>query len=1077
MRVDKIDKLLFLNIIIILFFTAKTEYVSAQNYKLKSFQETLPQSYIYSISQSDDGFLWIGTEDGLVKYDGINFTQKFNKNYDNKNFINTSYYDNGTIWFGHFQGTITKLSKDSLISIYNPEKKSTITEISKAYDGKIWASTLSNGFIIYDPVLNSIKTKKYNEVSIIKSFTFIDNSRLLVGSQEGLWLFTKNRYDEWIPKHKIKNIEKIDIAKVIKLSDSNLVLIASQSRGLYTIDTDLETLEANLVNTKPMEITGQIQDAIEDNQNNIWISTFGSGVIKLSKSINNIHLNNYNIEEINLPNSNKNMKSVFEDREGNIWFGGYGSGIVQLSKQPFSYFQVDDLENGGNFFSVACDNDSVMWAGTVGKIIKFKEEEPPKTINLPSKLSNSTVSSLYINNDSIWLGTEKDGLYIMDIKTEKINQYYISNGILENSITTITGRDTTVWIATKKGICKLSTNSKSQKWYTIEKGGLPHNLINHIYLDTKNRLWISTPNNTIAYIDEEDKITKLTIHSDNKIFTIGPITEDTDSTIWIGTQGAGVFKMQEDSIANLTKEEGLFSNYCNAITSDKTGNIWVTHSGGISRIKTLNFTVNPIHKLANIKSNYNFNKNAIYNSKNNRIIMGSNFGLWIYNPKSDLPDSITPILTINSIKIGNKEYSVDDKISIKPGKYDIEINYIGLFLENAESVWYKYELSDIDLQPNYTQKTSVTYKNVKSGKYNFRIKSSLNGNFEEASYQEIKITIKKPFWQSPLFIIIFSSFVLTVTLQIIIKREQKHKKEKYNLKSELIHGKEEIDEKNILLDEKQQLIVKQNEELRNYKEYLEKIVNERTQELIIAKNKAEESDRLKTAFLNNISHEIRTPLHAICGFSKFLDDDSFETEEKQVFVSTINQNAEDLLQMVDEIIDMSVIDSQTSLLTDEPFNLNELFYEIEENFTSKNKDNLEIKYIKNKNSKYDIELLFDRGRFKHIFYHLINNSLKFTEKGSVTFGYKVEEKHIVCFVRDTGIGITPSELKEIFKPFHKATSHTDKLYRGAGIGLTIVKKLIDLMQGTIWVESEIQKGTSIYLKIPLIPLIDVDIYE
>lgn len=1073
-HVSKKIRLNSLRTISTLLFLTLTMILNAQNYNLKSYSETLPQTYIYNITQSNDGFLWLGTEDGIIQYDGIEFKYKFKNNIDSKNFITTSFKNGETTWLGHFQGTITKIVRDSLFVIYEPERKSIITHIEKSQNGEIWASTFTNGFVIIDSLNNKISHLKFGQISFIKDFKLIEEDKLLVGTQEGLCFFEKNKNGQWESEQKIEELADYEISRIIKLNNSDKFLVATLSNGLYTIHFNDNQPFVEQINLKNQTSFIQVQDVLEDKQNNLWISTFGNGLYKLSFSNSDNEYNTIQKIRDNEISNFDNIKTIFEDKEGNIWCGSYGSGLFRIVKQPFTPIIFEDLENGGNITAVLCDDKETIWAGTAGKIIKYQELSGHKTINLPHHLANDIVTTLYYQNDTLWIGTEKNGIYLLDVNNFSMNKYHISNGSLENSITSIKGRGNIVWISTQKGICKIDKQSNIHNWFTIEKGGLPHNLINDIFLDSRERLWISTPTNTLTYIDSLDKLTKIPIYSNNKIFTIGTITEDSDSTIWIATNGAGIFKVEQDSIANLTKEEGLFSNYCNAIAADNDRNIWVTHTGGVSKVKTLDFTINPIHKLANIKSNYNFNKNAIKNSPKNKILMGSTNGLWIYNPNDDFPDNISPILSIKSIKIGNKTFSQNDEIFLKHGKYDITINYIGIFLENPESIWYKHELENVDLQPNFTQKTSVTYKNISDGQYIFNIEASINGDFDETTQQSVVITINKPFWKSPIFITILASLLLSISLHFIIKREQKHKIEKESLTSEMIVTKKEIDKQNLLLNEKQQLIVKQNEELRNYKTYLEKIVEERTKALIVAKNRAEESDRLKTAFLNNISHEIRTPLHAICGFSKFLSDESFNTDEKDVFISTINQNAEDLMQMVDEIIDMSVIDSQTSLLSQEPFELHDLLLEVEEYYNTKDNQYVKIIYSKNKSNNKRAIIPFDRARVRHLFLHLINNSLKFTEQGNITFGYKVEGEAALCFVEDTGIGISKEEIKNVFKPFHKITSHTNKLYRGAGIGLAIVDKLVKLMQGQIWFESEINKGTSVYFRIPLYPTIHID---
>ena len=319
---------------------------------------------------------------------------------------------------------------------------------------------------------------------------------------------------------------------------------------------------------------------------------------------------------------------------------------------------------------------------------------------------------------------------------------------------------------------------------------------------------------------------------------------------------------------------------------------------------------------------------------------------------------------------------------------------------------------------------------------------------------------------------IFQICVCVLCAQIYIgHKEHKHKFEKSILESEVKTKGEELSQKSELLNEKQELIIQQNIELKKYQNYLEELVEERTKELIVAKDRAEESDRLKTAFLNNISHEIRTPLHAVCGFSKFLDDDAFSGEEKSQFVKTINKNAEELLHMVNEIMDISLIEANQNIVADEPFIVNELLKEMEELFQGKNTKPIHIEFIETSKTDSNFNLSYDRLRIRHIFTHLLDNALKFTENGKILFGYEIFDKEVRFHVSDSGIGIDPAGLETIFQPFHKVTTASQKLYRGAGIGLSICKKIVDIMGGNIWIESEIDKGTVVYFTIPNEPIL------
>ena len=236
-----------------------------------------------------------------------------------------------------------------------------------------------------------------------------------------------------------------------------------------------------------------------------------------------------------------------------------------------------------------------------------------------------------------------------------------------------------------------------------------------------------------------------------------------------------------------------------------------------------------------------------------------------------------------------------------------------------------------------------------------------------------------------------------------------------------------------------------------------------------AKEKAEESDILKTSFLTNMSHEIRTPMNAILGFSELMLDEYLSVDERREFVKEISNNSKSLLKLIENIIDISKIESNQIVLRKEEINLNRFLVDIYVKFNDEKavfgKENISLR-ISKKNNINNAFVNSDGLRLKQIFNHLISNSLKYTEKGSIEFGYTINENGFPeFFVKDSGIGIRKDKQEIIFEHFRKIEDDNTRLYRGTGIGLTITKKLVTLLGGNIWVKSEVNKGSAFYFTI------------
>ncbi|MDD3637614.1 MAG: PAS domain S-box protein [Bacteroidales bacterium] len=234
-------------------------------------------------------------------------------------------------------------------------------------------------------------------------------------------------------------------------------------------------------------------------------------------------------------------------------------------------------------------------------------------------------------------------------------------------------------------------------------------------------------------------------------------------------------------------------------------------------------------------------------------------------------------------------------------------------------------------------------------------------------------------------------------------------------------------------------------------------------DLLHAKEKAEESDKLKTAFLNNLSHEIRTPLNAIVGFSELLDM-GYSREQQEKFIRTINSNAEQLLHIIDDVLAISRMDSEKMPIESFEFNVRDLLLDLYDTFEPESKQKmLELRMP----DLPDITIEADKGKIRQVLSGLISNALKYTEQGSIHFGCKPQNKEILFYTRDTGIGIPESEQEKIFERFYRSDEVQLKAIRGNGLGLSIAKGLVELMQGRIQLKSEPGKGSEFFFTIPL----------
>lgn len=260
-----------------------------------------------------------------------------------------------------------------------------------------------------------------------------------------------------------------------------------------------------------------------------------------------------------------------------------------------------------------------------------------------------------------------------------------------------------------------------------------------------------------------------------------------------------------------------------------------------------------------------------------------------------------------------------------------------------------------------------------------------------------------------------------------------------------------------------------HQQLANQNQILEEKVMQRTSELrrinidlTIAKEKAEASDQLKTAFINNISHEIRTPLNGILGFGQIIMDPSLNDEEKNQYLEILQASSDRLMNTVTDFMDISLIVSGNITVNKKNVNIDKLMNEKHSKFLPLcEAKNLELVL---RRADHNIENIVntDIYLFEKIIYHLLDNALKFTKKGQISFGYTVKDSYLEFFVSDTGIGIAKEAQQQMFKCFTQENPLNTRDHEGSGLGLSIAKSLIELLGGKIWIESEKEKGTTIY---------------
>ena len=814
--------------ILFLFFLIMSGNAFPQSYNFRTFssEDGLTQSYIYSIIQDVHGYLWVGTGNGLTRFNGFVFENYPASDSLAESFITCSIKDGEGLWFGLYNGGISYFDgkKNHAVNL-DHLNLSPVTQFAKSPDSVTWAATYSNGLLKLDKDSGVVKHNIFNEQTIIISFDFLNDSELLVGTNSGL-LFCRLKASEEIEIiRRVSEIPESKVTCIQKMRNKSGFFIATENDGIFQLTYKESVFKVlKTVGDSDSDFTN-IQYLYEDSQSNLWLCSFGKGLIKMSCSASG---ELKNISYFNKTNgfATDDVKTIYEDREGNLWSGNYGQGLTLITPKTFSVFTFDNRFYGNNILSF-CFDQRYRWIGTENGLIKIDQltGKVVKFYGKSSGLPGDKVTAIYSSDGKeLWIGTGGNGVFVMETGNEKIHKYPIENGALENSINTITGKGEQVWIGTKKGLLNIDSRTNRKKWYSINQGGLPHNFINSLYIDGKGRLWVSTPGSILSYIQDE-KVFKIPINSLSGNLTLGPISEDSDSRIWVGSKGNGVFMIQSDSIVNLTVKEGLESNYCYSLICDNQKNIWVGHKSGLSRIRTTDFSVKPLQHIEGLPVSYQFNPNAIIKDQQGKIWFGSDKGLVSYDQSMENPQVLPPLLEITSITINGEEKNITDKIILSPGIYKIRIEFLGISLKEPTLVAYQYKLEGYDQWSEITKNTSITYPRLTEGDYTFILKARSGDGVVSESPLTVDFIIKVPVWNKWWFYPLTILLLIFLTFIYIKRREYRFLAEKRILEEKVRERTYEIQCQKNEIESQRDMINEKNDNITSSIEYARDIQN------------------------------------------------------------------------------------------------------------------------------------------------------------------------------------------------------------------------------------------------------------
>lgn len=870
----------------------------------------------------------------------------------------------------------------------------------------------------------------------------------------------------------------------------------------------------------------------QDREGNLWLGTGGGGINLFDYESQQFSY--FDIELANHYSLSSNIiYTIYPDEENNLWIGTYNGGVCYTNyhRQRFnhirSYGKPDELTHN-SVLSFCKTNDGKIWLGTDGGGINIYDKSTGKFTYFKLNDRFEVITKLVSDgNNKIYIGTYREGLYVYNRLSGSLKNYRTGShnkSLPNNDIWDIAlGHNGEVWIGTLgSGLSLFNEKSGEFTNYSLDEEGentLKDGFISSLLVDSKNRLWIGTYLSGLYYLSDKESGSFKQINGKEKLKSseVRAIFEDSKKRLWVGTLDGGLNLLldEEKGFISLTVKDGLPSNAIQAILEDKDNNLWLSTNMGLSKVmeKDGEYIFRNYTAADGLQSNeYNLHSSLI--DESGQLYFGGINGFNSFYP-DDISDSksVGPVI-INSLEIiddvaasGSLQAVVDknveytDKVEIDFNQSTITFKYAMLDYILPKKNTYKYRLLPFDKEwIDAGNRRSTTYTNLDPGDYVFQVKGINSQHIENERIAKLEVKVLPPLWKTTWFrVLIIGSLLLLLLLLYRIRvsglRRQGLRLKKlvdertgelvslnkvleernveiFQQSEELKIGQEKLIAVNKNLEESNKKIEKQKSELQQSRNNLEKTVRERTFELETAKKRAEESEQLKMAFLSNMSHEIRTPMNAIVGFASLLADLELSREEKEEYVRQINVNSESLLLLIDDILDLSKIEANQLRISPEKFEVYQFVNQVYVNWKqiqkSKN-SKIEFKFI-SKLPKGSIYVFSDEQRIRQVVNNLLDNAFKFTSHGEIKLMCELKNSNVVLSVSDTGIGVSEEDKNYIFDRFRKAESSGNKLYRGAGLGLTISHKITKMLKGEIWIESIKGQGSVFHLSLPVFEL-------
>jgi signal transduction histidine kinase/ligand-binding sensor domain-containing protein/DNA-binding response OmpR family regulator len=1031
-----------------------------------SLADGLPNNQIQCIFQDKKGWIWLGTSQGLSRFDGYHFVNFIHNPEDTSSLsgglVRVIFEDSrGNLLIGTENGGLNVFDreKERFFHPYKkrPEFKSmeiSVNAISEDHEGNIYLGTDRNLLKIdYSGHLSEINPKRDGQNpgfsgNFVRAIQFDNLGNLWLGTTNGLFLYhPDSNFIETvtIPFPKEQSREVVEVYR----DDDGLLWIGTYSGGLFILDP--VTKSARHLNLDPYyKRTETIRAISKGILGDYWIGTRG-GLYVYSKTRGVTGFFKHDDRD-NRSLANNSVLEILHDGRGETWIGTRGGlNLLAKSKQVFRSFSAlpndNHYLNSSIIYAFWIDKKKRIWIGTEDGGINIYDqgkgtfEYLMAQDNNPNSISQNCVKAfLDDGKGNLWIGTFWGGIDVLNLKTGTVRHYRHSSdnqgSISDNRVWALSPDNLGgIWVGTSAGIDRFDPETNSFRHFPEL---VQNTQVNWINIDSDKNVWLGTTDEIIIYDPENESIKRYNEHSRT-------FFEDSKKRRWISTMDKGIalYSKSKGPLKYYNKNDGLSNNQALCILEDDNHYLWISTSNGLSKFdpekeQFRNFTSR------DGLQNDQFTYGASYKADNGELLFGGISGFNIFNPRDIITDGLHVPLVFTELRVFNKPVTIGDdrnailKKSISETKHLIlkhdqnvfTLEFSALDFINNVGNLYSYYLEGFDKGWNEPSTSrTATYTNLNPGDYKLKVRRFLTGNSPAGDDLSLDITVLPPFWMTWWFralMIVVIGILIYFLMKFIVNREK--------IRNELIF--------------------------------------ERTK----ARN-LHELDMLKLQLFTNISHEIRTPLTLILGPLEKLIAKKVPEQEIYSHLALVYRNTRQLDGLINQLLDFRKMETGNLRLEQIQDDMVSLVADAVGSFEEYAKEKLIS--LKFHTLKKKLTAFYDRDKVKTVLNNLISNALKYTEAGgsvsvhlSLVFAHDdedslenhPEQQYIEISVKDTGKGISENNIKKIFTRFSRFDSKNEST--GTGIGLALAKELVKLHKGTIEVFSKPGKGSKFTVLLP-----------